>query len=121
LQGYIAWLKSNPDKASMGTVGVGSPPHLLGILMQKQTGARFTLVPYRGGGPLVQDVVAGQIDMTFINTASALPFVRDGSIKALGLTSLKRIAACSTRNSDNGRSGPARILVFIMGGTVCPS
>ena len=93
LQGYIAWLKANPDKVSMGTVGVGSPPHLLGILMQKQTGARFALVPYRGGGPLVQDVVAGQIDMTFINTASALPFVRDGSIKALGLTSLKRIAA----------------------------
>jgi tripartite-type tricarboxylate transporter receptor subunit TctC len=61
--------------------------------MQKQTGARFTLVPYRGGGPLAQDVVAGQIDMTFINTATALPFVRAGSIKALGLTSLKRIAA----------------------------
>jgi tripartite-type tricarboxylate transporter receptor subunit TctC len=93
LRGYIAWLKANPEKASMGTVGVGSPPHLLGILMQKQTGARFTLVPYRGGGPLAQDVVAGQIDMTFINTATALPFVRAGSIKALGLTSLKRIAA----------------------------
>ena len=61
--------------------------------MQKQTGARFTLVPYRGGGPLVQDVVAGQIDMTFINTATTLPFVRAGSVKALGLTSLKRIAA----------------------------
>jgi tripartite-type tricarboxylate transporter receptor subunit TctC len=93
LQGHITWLKANPDKASMGTVGVGSPPHLLGILMQKQTGARFTLVPYRGAGPLVQDVVAGQIDMTFINTATALPFVRSGSVKALGLTSLKRIAA----------------------------
>jgi tripartite-type tricarboxylate transporter receptor subunit TctC len=93
LQGYIAWLKTNPGRASMATVGVGSPPHLLGILMQKQTGTQFTLVPYRGAGPLVQDVVAGQIDMTFINTATALPFVRDGSIKALGLTSLKRIAA----------------------------
>jgi tripartite-type tricarboxylate transporter receptor subunit TctC len=77
----------------LSTVGVGSPGQLLGILMQKETGTRFTLVPYRGAGPLVQDVVAGQIDMTFINTATALPFVRDGSIKALGLTSLKRIAA----------------------------
>jgi tripartite-type tricarboxylate transporter receptor subunit TctC len=93
LQSYIAWLKTNPGKASMGTVGVGSPGQLLGILMQKETGTRFTLVPYRGAGPLVQDLVAGQIDMTFINTASALPFVRDGSIKALGLTSLKRMAA----------------------------
>jgi tripartite-type tricarboxylate transporter receptor subunit TctC len=93
LQGYIAWLKTNPGKASMATVGVGSPGQLLGILMEKETGTQFTLVPYRGAGPLVQDLVAGQIDMTFINTATALPFVRDGSIKALGLTSLERIAA----------------------------
>jgi tripartite-type tricarboxylate transporter receptor subunit TctC len=93
LQGYVAWLKANPDKASMGTVGVGSPPHLLGLLMQKQTGARFTMVPYRGAGPLVQDVVAGQIDMSFVNTATALPLVRSGSVKALALTSSKRMAA----------------------------
>jgi len=93
LRGYIAWLKANPGKASLGTVGVGSPPHLLGILMQKQTGARFTFVPYRGAGPLAQDIVAGQIDMTFANTATSLPFVRAGSAKAFGVTSLKRIAA----------------------------
>jgi tripartite-type tricarboxylate transporter receptor subunit TctC len=51
------------------------------------------LVPYRGAGPSVQDVVAGQIDMTFANTASALPFVRAGAAKAFGVTSLKRIMA----------------------------
>ena len=93
LKGYIAWLKANPDKASMATVGVGSPGHLLAILIQQQTGARFTLVPYRGAAPAVQDVVAGQIDMTFANTATTLPFARAGSIKALGLTSQKRMAA----------------------------
>jgi tripartite-type tricarboxylate transporter receptor subunit TctC len=93
LRGYIAWLKANPDKASMATVGIGSPGHLLGFLMQKDIGARFALVPYRGAGPSVQDVVAGQIDMTFANTATALPFVRAGSAKAFGVTSLKRITA----------------------------
>jgi tripartite-type tricarboxylate transporter receptor subunit TctC len=93
LRGYIAWLKANPDKASMATVGIGSPGQLLGFLMQKDTGARFTLVPYRGAGPSVQDVVAGQIDMTFANTATSLPFVRAGSVKAFGVTSLKRITA----------------------------
>ena len=93
LRGYIAWLKTNPGKASMGTVGVGSPLHLLGVLMQKETGARFTLVPYRGAGPMVQDIVAGQIDLGFANTATVLPFVRAASIKAFGLTSLKRMAA----------------------------
>lgn len=93
LRGYVAWLKANPNKASMATVGVGSPGHLLGTLIQKQTGTQFTLVPYRGAGPSVQDLVSGQIDMTFINTATALPFLRDGSAKPLGVTSLKRIAA----------------------------
>jgi tripartite-type tricarboxylate transporter receptor subunit TctC len=93
LRGYIDWLKANPDKASMATVGIGSPGQLLGFLMQKDTGARFTLVPYRGAGPSVQDVVAGQIDMTFANTATALPFVRAGTLKAFGVTSLQRIAA----------------------------
>jgi tripartite-type tricarboxylate transporter receptor subunit TctC len=93
LRGYIGWLKANPGKASLGTVGVGSPPHLLGILMQKQTATQFTFVPYRGAGPLAQDIVAGQIDMTFANTATSLPFVRAGNAKAFGVTSLKRIAA----------------------------
>jgi tripartite-type tricarboxylate transporter receptor subunit TctC len=93
LRGYIAWLKVNPDKASMATVGIGSPVQVLGLLLQKETGARFALVPYRGAGPAVQDVVAGQIDMTFANTATALPFARAGSLKAFGVTSLKRITA----------------------------
>jgi tripartite-type tricarboxylate transporter receptor subunit TctC len=93
LQGYVAWLQANPDKATMATVGVGSPGQLLGILMQKETGARFTLVPYRGAGPAAQDVVAGQIDMMFANTATALPFVQAGSVKAFGVTTLARIAA----------------------------
>src|SRR5262249_53743173 len=92
LRGYIAWLKANPDKASMATVGNGSPGHLLGIVMKKETGTQFTFVPYRGAGPSVQDLVAGQIDMTFINTATALPFVHSASAKALGVTSLKRMA-----------------------------
>jgi tripartite-type tricarboxylate transporter receptor subunit TctC len=48
LKELIAWLKANPDKASMGTVGAGSPPHLLGVLLQKETGTRFGLVAYRG-------------------------------------------------------------------------
>jgi tripartite-type tricarboxylate transporter receptor subunit TctC len=93
LRSFIAWLKTNPGAASMGTVGAGSPAQLLGVLLQKETGARFALVPYRGAAPMVQDLVAGQIDMTFTNTATALPFIRDGSIKALGVTSLKRMAA----------------------------
>jgi tripartite-type tricarboxylate transporter receptor subunit TctC len=106
MQGLIAWLKTNPGIASMGTVGVGSPLHLLGILMQKETGTRFALVPYRGAGPMVQDVVAGQIDMGFANMATVLPFVRAGSIKALGLTSPKRVESAPEIPTRTKRAWP---------------
>jgi tripartite-type tricarboxylate transporter receptor subunit TctC len=93
LSEFIAWLRANPDKTSMGTVGAGSPGHLLGILFQKQTGTRFGLVAYRGAGPMVQDTVAGQIEATFANSATSLPHVRAGSIKAFAITAKNRSAA----------------------------
>src|SRR5215470_19995956 len=65
LREFIDWLKANPDKASMATIGAGSPGHLLGLVMQQETGARFGLVAYRGAGPAMQDVVGGQIDAMF--------------------------------------------------------
>src|SRR5215510_2599890 len=64
LEGLIAWLKANPGKASAGTAGVGSPPHLGAVLFEKLAGVRIQSVPYRGGGaPAMQDLVGGQIDM----------------------------------------------------------
>src|SRR5580700_309084 len=93
LKSFIAWLKANPDKASMGTAGVGSPPHMLALLFRNRTETRFSLIPYRGAGPAMQDVIAGQIDATFITVAPALPQINAGSIKAFGLTADKRVAA----------------------------
>ena len=92
LNEFIAWLKANPDKASMGTVGAGSPGHLLGLLLQKETGTRFGMVAYRGAGPIMQDIVAGQIEATFVNPATSLPHVRAGSIKAFAVTAKNRLA-----------------------------
>ncbi|HZN30101.1 MAG TPA: tripartite tricarboxylate transporter substrate-binding protein, partial [Xanthobacteraceae bacterium] len=77
LKGLIAWLKSNPDKATQAIPTAGS--HVAGILFQKQTDTRFAFVPYRGGGPAMQDLVAGQIDMMIIQAAVALPQVRGGA------------------------------------------
>ncbi|HVI64261.1 MAG TPA: tripartite tricarboxylate transporter substrate-binding protein, partial [Bradyrhizobium sp.] len=82
LKELIGWLKENPDKASMGSTGVGGPGHLLALLLQEKTGTRFNLVPYRGVNPSVQDLIAGQIDMTISNTATAMPHVRAGRVKA---------------------------------------
>ena len=62
LKGLIAWLKANPDKASVGIAGVGATGHLTGISFQKVTGTQFEFVPYRGNGPAMQDLLGGQID-----------------------------------------------------------
>ncbi len=91
LKGLIAWLKANPDKASQAIPTAGS--HVAGILLQKETGTRFAFVPYRGGGPAMQDLVAGQIDMMIIQAAVALPQVRAGAIKAYAVTAKSRFAA----------------------------
>ena len=64
--------------------------HVLSAYFQKETATQFTLVPYRGGGPAVQDLVAGQIDLYFSNL-SYLPLVRGGSIKAYAVTSDTRL------------------------------
>ncbi len=93
LKDFIGWLKANPDKSSMATVGAGSPGHLLGLLLQKETGTRIGLVAYRGANPAMQDVVAGQIDAMFSNSATALPHVGAGSIKAFAITAKNRLVA----------------------------
>jgi tripartite-type tricarboxylate transporter receptor subunit TctC len=92
LKELIAWLKANPGKASFGSTGVGGPGHLLALLMQRETGTRFALVPYRGINPAVQDLIAGQIDLTISNTATAMPHVRAGKLKAYAVTAAKRLS-----------------------------
>jgi tripartite-type tricarboxylate transporter receptor subunit TctC len=93
LKGLIAWLKANPDKASAGNGGVGTPPHVIAAFFQKVTGTRFQLVPYRGAGPALQDLVAGQTDLQFDYPVTSLPQVRAGTIKAYAVTAKSRLTA----------------------------
>jgi tripartite-type tricarboxylate transporter receptor subunit TctC len=90
LQEMIAWMKANPGKATVGAVGVGGPTDIAAIYFQKHTGTSFQLVPYRGGAPLVQDLVAGQIDLTFGQAANYLGHVRGGRLKAYAVLAGKR-------------------------------
>jgi tripartite-type tricarboxylate transporter receptor subunit TctC len=115
----IAWLKANPNKSSMGTVGSGSPPHLLGLLVQQQTGTQFGLVAYRGAGPLIQDLVAGHIDMTFANPATAMPQVRAGNIKALALTGKNRLAM-APEVATVGEAGLPELQISLWAGLFAP-
>jgi len=93
LKELIAWLKANPDKALLGTPGVGSPAHIGGVFFQHATGSRIQFVPYRGGSSAMQDLLAGQIDMMFDSPANSLPQVRAGGIKAFAVTARSRLAA----------------------------
>ena len=109
LKGLIAWLKANPDKASLGTAGVGSPSHIAAMLLQNLTGTRFQLVPYRGTAPAAQDLVAGQIDMSILDPVTCLPQLRAGRIKVLAVMAKSRTAQ-RRRHADRGRGGLARPL-----------
>jgi tripartite-type tricarboxylate transporter receptor subunit TctC len=91
LQELIAWLKANPTKASAGNVSVGS--RLISEQFQKETGTQFTLVPYRGLAPALQDMAAGQIDICLAGLPAFLPLVRSGNIRAYAVTSERRLAA----------------------------
>jgi tripartite-type tricarboxylate transporter receptor subunit TctC len=93
LHELVAWLKANPGKASQGTSGVGGTSDVAGIFFQKETGTRFQLVPYRGAAAMMQDLLAGQIDLMIDFAANSLPQVRAGTIKAYAVTAPSRLAA----------------------------
>ena len=86
----IAWLKANPDKATWGIVGSGSPSHLCGIYFEKLTGARIQYVPYRGAGPVIQDLIAGQISLACLEASASLPGVQSGKFRAFALLAKNR-------------------------------
>lgn len=91
LKGLVAWLKSNQDKASQGNSGVGTPSHVGGLMFQNAIGAKYTMVPYRGAGQSMQDLVAGQIDVMLDTPAVSLPQIQSGNIKAYAVTDRSRV------------------------------
>jgi tripartite-type tricarboxylate transporter receptor subunit TctC len=93
LKGLIAWLKANPDMATAGTSGVGSPQHVFAVFFQNATGTHFRFVPYRGGVVAMQDLIAGRIDLIFADQTTSLPQVRSGNIKAYAVTGNSRLVA----------------------------
>jgi tripartite-type tricarboxylate transporter receptor subunit TctC len=88
----IGWLKQNPGKASAGTSGIGGPSYMSAAFFAMKTGTKFTLVPYRGAGPALLDLVSGQLDIMITGPAIALPHVRDGNVKVYAATAKDRIA-----------------------------
>ena len=93
LKDFIAQAKDQPGRIAIGSGGIGATTHLLAELLQVRAGIQLTHVPYKGAGPAIADVVAGQIPATFTSMATAAPHVQAGRLRALAVTSARRIAA----------------------------
>src|SRR6476659_7391578 len=94
LREFIAWLKANPDKATEGTAGLGSGQHISGVYFQKITGTKFQFVPYKSGSAdIIRDITAGHIDFTFDQAITSLSHINGGNVRALAVTSDKRLDA----------------------------
>src|SRR5262249_56340242 len=86
----IAYAKANPGKISMGSFGTGSTSHVAGELFKMMTGTNMIHVPYRGGAPMVADLVGGQGQVAFDVLTGSLAHVRSGSLRPLGLAGKRR-------------------------------
>jgi tripartite-type tricarboxylate transporter receptor subunit TctC len=86
----IELVKANPGKYSFASGGSGTSPHLCGEMLKQRTGINMFHVPYRGGAPALQDMLAGQVDMMFDNIPGPLAQVRAGKLRPLAVTSTER-------------------------------
>jgi tripartite-type tricarboxylate transporter receptor subunit TctC len=103
LKEFVAWVKANQDKASVGSIGAGSAAHVAGVYFENLAGVKLNYIPYRGAAPALKDLLAGNIDFMFDHLAHALPHVKDGKIRAYAITADKRAG-----RSDRRRGGPAK-------------
>jgi len=88
---FIDHVKANPGKVNMASNGIGTSPHVCGELFQLMTGTKMVHVPYRGN--YMPDLLAGQVQVVFNPIAQVLPLIREGKLRALGVTTAKRTAA----------------------------
>src|SRR5262245_50773407 len=90
---FVAYLKANEGKVSYASAGSGSSAHLATELFKAMTGTSMQHIPYRGSGPALIDVLSGQVTVIFDTLSSSIQHIRDGKLRALGVTSAKRSAA----------------------------
>jgi tripartite-type tricarboxylate transporter receptor subunit TctC len=87
----VAYAKENPGKLSFASGGPGSPHHLYGELLKSMTGIEMTHVPYKGSAPALTDVIAGHVPILFSDTVPSLPQIREGKVRALGVSTAVRL------------------------------
>jgi len=90
LKELIASAKAKPGAIALANTGIGSGPHLAGVLLANMAGVSFNYIPYKGGGPAIQDLIAGRVQALITTPLAAMPHVQTGRLRALGVTSGKR-------------------------------
>lgn len=95
-QDLIAAAKAKPGEITLANTGVGSGPHLAGVLFANMAGIKLNEIPYKGGGPAMVDLAAGRVNMLLTTPLAALPQVQAGRLRAVGVTSAKRAADLPT-------------------------
>jgi tripartite-type tricarboxylate transporter receptor subunit TctC len=96
LDAVIAALRAKPESVSYGSPGIGTMQHLLMEDLQSRAAVRMVHVPYKGAGPLINDVLGGQVDLAVMVPSTALPHIEAGRLKVLGVASLQRQASMKT-------------------------
>ncbi len=92
IQELIAYAKDNPRKLTYSSSGIGNPQQLTGELFNKLAGVQIIHVPYKGAAPQIADVAGKHITMTFVSIAAALPFIENGKVRPIAVTSLARVS-----------------------------
>jgi len=90
LKELVEYARAHPGKLSYGSVGPGSTTHLAGVILGDMAGVELLHVPYKGAAPVVTDLLGGQIDMGFLNIAGAMPYIKSGQLRPIGVSTLKR-------------------------------
>ena len=88
---FIAYAKAQPGKINFGSSGTGTPNHMGGVFLMKMTGIDMLHVPYKGGGPMLTDLIAGQMHVSFVSLPGVLPHVPTGRLKVLGVGYPRRL------------------------------
>lgn len=87
---FVRWAKANPNQANYGIPAAGSVPHFIGMMFERGAGVPMKSIPYKGGAPLLQDLLGGQVPVAFNVISEVLPHIRSGKLRALAVASPQR-------------------------------
>jgi len=109
---FLSFAKANKDKLTYANAGLGSASYLCGILFMSAINTNFTMVPYKGTGPAMNDLVGGQVDFMCDQTTNTVPQIKSGNVKAYGVTTRTRLPSMADLPTNDVLRGTLDLLVL---------